>query len=141
MSHLDLVTILCKDIHKTTEFYVKFLGFSKVDEFSSPTGDFVWLRSDHMGSSIALQDARTRFVKPTLERIPVKSGGLMLGFPVDDASKVLEEWKTAGLETRTEMYDMKKGMTFGAFDPEGNYIQVFDVYPKFREIQRQLGFE
>lgn len=141
MSHLDLVTILCNNIEETKDFYVKRLGFSVVEPFSSPAGDFVWLRSDRLGSSIALQDASMRGSKPTLSEIPLTSGGLMLGFPVENAQAVYEEWKAEGIETRTEMFDMKKGMTFGASDPEGNYIQVFDVYPQFREIQKQLGLE
>lgn len=141
MSHLDLVTILCKDVEKTKDFYCDRLGFSVVEQFSSPNGDFVWLRSDRVGSSLALQQANQRFGKPTLAKVPVKSGGLMLGFPVENARDVYEEWTRDGLETRTDMFDMKKGETFGAYDPEGNYIQIFDVYPQFREIQRQLGLE
>lgn len=39
------------------------------------------------------------------------------------------------------MFDMGKGMTFGAKGPAGSYIQVFDVYPKFAEIQKQIGLD
>jgi len=35
----------------------------------------------------------------------------------------------------------RKGRTFGARQPEGNYVQVFGAYPKFREIQNQLDLE
>jgi catechol 2,3-dioxygenase-like lactoylglutathione lyase family enzyme len=141
MSHLDLVTILCEKLEETKQFYVERLGFSVVDQFSSPTGDFVWLRSERMGTNIALQDVATRAPKITLSEIPVVRGGIMFGFPVENARETLKEWQEAGLPTRTDIFDMKKGETFGAYDPEGNFIQLYDVYPQFREIQRKLGLE
>lgn len=141
MSHLDLVTILCENIDKTMEFYTSRLGFQVVEQFSSPDGDFIWLRSERSGSSIALQKASTRFPKLTLADIPVRSGGLQMGFPVENAREALKEWKEAGLATRTEIFDMKKGETFGALDPEGNYIQIFDVYPQFQKVQSELNLD
>jgi len=117
------------------------LGFQVVEQFSSPDGDFFWLRSEKRGTSIALQDAAKRENKPTQADIPERSGGLMLGFVVEDAEATYNHWKDKGIEFRTEVVDMGKGRTFGVKDPEGNYVQVFDVYPKFREIQRQLGLD
>ncbi len=144
MTHLDLVTILVNDMEKTKAFYVDHLGFSEVEQFRSPGGEFVWLRSERKGScNLALHVADTprRFERPTLARIPVESGGLMIGFEVDDAEQTYRAFLDAGLDVRTEIFDMGKGRSFGAVDPEGNCIQCYDVYPHVRELQRQLGLE
>lgn len=140
-SFIDVITILVSDVAKSKEFYTELLGFQVVDPFTAPDGEFVWLRSDKRSASIALQDASKRDSKPTQADIPQASGGLMLGFVVEDAEKAYAEWQDRGVELRTEVVDMGKGRTFGAKDPDGNYLQVFDVYPKFQEIQRKLGLD
>lgn len=140
-SHLDLVTIICEKLDATTHFYTEFLGFSVLKEFSR-SGDFVWLKSAKNGStSLVLQDAAQTGKNPTQKDIPLTRGGLMLAFTVEDASEVFGKFKDAGLPARTEMVNMGKGMTFGTNDPEGNYVQVVDVFPEVRERQRQIGLE
>ncbi|WP_017559840.1 VOC family protein [Nocardiopsis baichengensis] len=141
MSRLDLVTILVRDMERTKAFYTGLLGFSVVERFTSPDGTFVWLRSARSGSSIALQDAAARSEKPTQADIPEAGGGLMLGFAVEDAELAHKAAVDSGFDTRTGVVDMGKGRTFGLRDPEGNYIQVFDVYPEFQEVQRKLGLD
>lgn len=137
-SYLDLVTILCRDLDRTTWFYTELLGFSVVDEFTRP-GDFVWLRSEKRGCSLVLQNAQTRAKNPVQADIPEQTGGLMLGFDVDDVTPYYDKWVAQGLSVRTEIVDMGKGLTFGTNDPEGNYVQVVAVHPQFREVQHQLG--
>jgi predicted enzyme related to lactoylglutathione lyase len=138
-----VVTILASDIHKTAAFYTELLGFEIVEPFSRPEGGFLWLRSEKRSSSIAIYDIAKRSTRPTVATIPVEPGGVMIGFCVDDATAVYEDWKARGVnvEIRTDMFDMGKGLTFGAKDPAGTYIQVFDVYPKYAEIAKQLGLD
>ncbi|GLF93010.1 VOC family protein [Streptomyces yaizuensis] len=139
LSHLDAVTIIAGDVERTKAFYTDLLGFSVVPPFTSPEGDFVWLRSEERGSSIIVQDVATRADKPTQADIPVASGGLMLGFAVDDAEAAHRTALEGGYEIRTPVVDMGFGRTFGVKDPEGNYLQLFDVYPQVKELQRRLG--
>ncbi|MFF4214151.1 VOC family protein [Streptomyces sp. NPDC001796] len=140
-AHLDVVTILVDDMERTKAFYTDLLGFTQVDQFTSPTGDFAWLRSHKRSSSIVLQDVAGRADKPTQADIPEASGGLMLGFVVEDAEESYKRAHDGGYEIRTPVVDMGKGRTFGVKDPAGTYVQLFDVYPKFQEIQRQLGLD
>ena len=140
-SYIDVITILASDVDKTVAFYTELLGFQVVEPFSRPEGGFMWLRSEKRSASIAVYDVAKRASRPTVAHIPEESGGMMIGFCVDDATAVYEEWKNKGVELRTDMFDMGKGLTFGAKDPAGNYIQVFDVYPKFQEIAKQMGLD
>lgn len=86
--HLDLVTVLADDVPATAKFYTELLGFEVVEPSSTSDGSFVWLRSEKRSVSIAIQDVALRAPKPTLATIPESSGGLMLGFEVDDAEAV-----------------------------------------------------
>ncbi|MET7280713.1 VOC family protein [Kribbella sp. NPDC005582] len=141
MSHLDLVTLLTYDMERTKAFYCELLGFEEVAEFSRGE-HFSWLRSKKRSSSIALFNAREKADRPTVAHIPDQSGGVMIGFEVDSAAEYYETWKARGdVPLRTEVFDMGKGFTFGAEDPEGNFIQCFDVHPHFREIQQRLGMD
>lgn len=140
-SHLDAVTIIASDLERTKAFYSDLLGFAVVPQFTSPEGDFLWLRSEKRSSSILLQDVATRADKPTQADIPEASGGLMLGFAVDDAEAAHKAAHEGGYEIRTPVVDMGFGRTFGVKDPEGNYLQLFDVYPQAQEIQRQIGLD
>jgi catechol 2,3-dioxygenase-like lactoylglutathione lyase family enzyme len=141
VTYVHLVTILVRDMPRTKEFYTELLGFEVVAPFTAPDGSFVWLKSERQGASIALQEAEKRYTKPVQADIPEQNGGLMLGFMVEDAEVAYKEFNAKGISLRTEVTDMGKGRTFGARDPEGNYIQIFDVYPQFREIQKQMGME
>lgn len=141
MSHLDLVTLLVYDMEATKAFYCDLLGFEEVPEFSRGE-HFSWLRSKKRSASIALFNAREKSGRPTVAHIPDESGGVMLGFEVDDAQVIYDDWKARGnIPLRTDVFDMGKGRTFGAQDPSGNYIQCFDVYPHFREIQERIGMD
>ena len=141
MSHLDLVTLLVYDMERTKAFYTELLGFEEVPEFSRGE-HFSWLRSKKRMASIALFNATEKAGRPTVAHIPDESGGVMLGFEVESAAQYYEEWKARGdIPIRTEVFDMGKGFTFGSMDPSGNYIQVFDVHPHFREIQQRIGMD
>lgn len=141
MPHLDLVTLLVYDMEKTKNFYTELLGFEEVPEFSRGES-FSWLRSKKRSASIALFNAREKAGRPTVAHIPDESGGVMLGFEVEDVDVVYADWVSRGdIRIRTDVFDMGKGRTFGSMDPSGNYIQVFDVYPHFREIQQRLGMD
>ncbi len=140
MSHLDLVTLLVHDMERTKAFYTELLGFEEVPEFSRGE-HFSWLRSKKRSASIALFNAAEKAGRPTVAHIPDESGGVMLGFEVDDVDPIYQDWKARGIPLRTDIFDMGKGRTFGSMDPSGNHIQVFDVYPQFREIQRRIGMD
>ena len=139
-SYLDLVTIFADDVSSTTKFYTELLGFEIVEPFSAPDGSFTWLKSEKRGTSIAVQDVAKRADKPTQADIPADSGGVMLGFTVDDADSAYQDWQSLGIEMRTEVVDMGPGARgFGAKDPAGNYVQIFHVPPQVREKQKALG--
>ncbi len=141
MAHLDLVTLLVYDMERTKAFYTELLGFEEVPEFSRGE-HFSWLRSKKRMASIALFNATEKAGRPTVAHIPDESGGVMLGFEVEDAAAYYADWTARGdIPIRTEVFDMGKGFTFGSMDPSGNYIQVFDVHPHFREIQRRIGMD
>ncbi|GAB3109587.1 hypothetical protein GCM10027160_08830 [Streptomyces calidiresistens] len=140
-THLDAVTILAEDVDRATAFYADLLGFTVVPQFTTPEGDFVWLRSHKRSTSIIIQDLATRADKPTQADIPVASGGLMLGFTVEDADAAYKTAQEGGYEIRTPVVDMGSGRTFGVRDPEGNYLQLFDVYPPVHDLQRRLGLD
>jgi len=140
-AHLDLVTILADDVSATVKFYTELLEFEVVEPFNAPDGSFVRLRSEKRSASLAVQDAAQRFPKITLASITEEHGGIQLGFEVEDALATRRHWESLGIELRTEMFDMQKGMTFGAKDPAGTFIQIYDVYPQFRKIQAKIGLD
>ncbi|MGA4838177.1 VOC family protein [Streptomyces sp. G45] len=140
-THLDAVTIIATDLERTKSFYADLLGFREVPQFTMPDGQFVWMRSEKRSASILIQDEARRSDKPTQADIPVASGGLMLGFAVDDAEVAHKVAQDGGYEIRTPVVDMGSGRTFGVKDPEGNYLQLFDVYPQVKEMQQQLGLD
>jgi predicted enzyme related to lactoylglutathione lyase len=132
-SHLGLLMLLVRDISKTTAFYTEYLGLKLVSEFSND--EFKMLVSQNgQGTSLALQDA----TKETYG-VPLAHGGIIPGFEVEDADAVYAAWKAKSVEILSTVADMGAGRTFTAKDPEGHYIQVFHLYPQFRETQKQSG--
>jgi predicted enzyme related to lactoylglutathione lyase len=134
-SQLGLATILVRDMPRTKAFYTELLGFEVVQAFSSPTDDFVFLHSSAGGTNIALQDAN----KETYG-VPLDRGGVILGFAVEDADATYRDWQSKSVEIVGEVGDMGAGRLFNAKDPEGNYIQVYHLYPQILEAQKQMGF-
>ena len=131
-SRLGLLMLLVTDVPRAKAFYTDYLGLQTVQEFSGD--EFVLLRSASGGTSIALQDAS----KETYG-VPLAHGGIIVGFEVEDADAVYQEWKAKSVEIIGEVIDMGAGRTFTAKDPEGHYIQVFHLYPQVREMQKQMG--
>lgn len=127
-SHLGLVTIFADDVARTVSFYTELLGFEAIPMFSESTGNFVFLHSKNGNASIAIQNVATR--KFTQLGIPEENGGLMLGFMVENAETAYQDWLSKDIELRTELSDMGFGRTFGANDPSGTYIQIYDVIPQ-----------
>ena len=97
--------------------------------FSSPAGDFIFLHSKTGSTNIALQDAN----KET-HGVPVEHGGIILGFAVEDADAVYRDWQSKSVEILGEVGDMGAGRLFPAKDPDGNYIQVYHLYPQVLEM-------
>ena len=143
MTNLDtagitLVTIFANKMDATRDFYVQHLKFEVLEPFSSPSGDFVWLKPPKNGPSIALQEATGRFEKPVQSDVPLESGGVMIGIEVESAKEAYDYLSEIGTTIRCEVASMGKGMTFGVKDPEGNFLQIYDVDPEIREIQRKM---
>lgn len=138
-SHIGLVTIFARDVARTVTFYTELLGFEAIPMFSEPAGNFVFLHSKNGNTNIAIQNVATRAGKPTQEGIPEENGGLMLGFVVEDAGAVYQDWLSKDIELRTELSDMGFGRTFGATDPSGTYIQIYDVIPQAQAVLKQMG--
>jgi predicted enzyme related to lactoylglutathione lyase len=135
-SHLGLVTIFAEDVARTVTFYTELLGFEAIPMFSEPTGNFVFLHSKNGNANIAIQNVATR--KATQLGIPEENGGLMLGFVVEDAEAAYQEWLSKDIELRTELSDMGFGRTFGANDPSGTYIQIYDIIPQAQAVLKRI---
>lgn len=133
-SHLGLVMLLVRDMARTKAFYTDLLGFEVVQAFSSPDDDFIFLHSKNSSTNIALQDAN----KETYG-VPVEHGGIILGFAVEDADAVYRDWQSKSVEILGEVGDMGAGRMFSAKDPDGNYIQVYHLYPQVQDMQKQMG--
>jgi predicted enzyme related to lactoylglutathione lyase len=133
-SHFGLVTLLVRDMPRTKAFYTELLGFEVVPAFSSPAGDFIFLHSKTGSTNIALQDAN----KETYG-VPVEHGGIILGFAVEDADAVYEDWQSKSIEILGEVGDMGAGRMFAAKDPAGNYIQAYHLHPQVQDMQKQMG--
>jgi predicted enzyme related to lactoylglutathione lyase len=121
-------------MQRSKTFYTELLGFEAVPEFSSPTGDFLFLRSRTSGPDMALQDANIQTFG-----VPLAHGGLMIGFAVEDADAVYQDWQGRNVEILTEVGDIGAGRLFNAKDPDGNHIQVYHLYPHILEMQKQQG--
>jgi predicted enzyme related to lactoylglutathione lyase len=131
-SHIGTITLLVSDMQRSKAFYTELLGFETVPEFSSPAGDFLFLHSKTSGPNIALQDANV-----TTFGVPLARGGLMIGFVVEDADAVYRDWQARNVEITSEVGDIGAGHLFNAKDPDGNYIQVYHLYPQILEMQQQ----
>src|SRR5205823_6554770 len=83
-SRLGLLMLLVRDVPRAKAFYTEYLGLQAVPEFSSD--EFVLLRSQTGGTSIALQDA----TKETYG-VPLAHGGIIPGFEVEDADAVYQQ--------------------------------------------------
>src|SRR6266700_4034302 len=129
LSRLNLVTILTRDMPRSKAFYTELLGFEVVPEFSSPTEDFLFLHAQTSSPNIALQDATKQTYGVSLEH-----GGVILGFAVQDADAVYQDWQSRSVELLSEMVDMGAGRMFAAKDPDGNAIQVYHLYPQVQEL-------
>ena len=133
-SHVNLVMILTKDVSRSKEFYTELLGFKVIPEFSSPIGDFLFLHAKAGSPNIALQDATKQSYG-----VPLEHGGIILGFAVQDADAVYQDWRSKSAELLGEVIDMGAGRMFTAKDPDGNFIQVYHLYPQVQELQKQQG--
>jgi predicted enzyme related to lactoylglutathione lyase len=132
--HIGNITLLVSDMQRSKAFYTELLGFEAVPAFSSPAGDFLFLRSKTSGPNIALQDANIQTFG-----VPLARGGLMIGFAVEDADAVYRDWQGRNVEILSEVGDIGAGRLFNAKDPDGNYIQVYHLYPHILEMQKQQG--
>lgn len=137
-SYIGLITIFARDVERTKTFYTELLGFEVIPMFSEPSGNFVFLHSKNGNTSIAIQNIATRTGKPTQEGIPEESGGMMLGFAVENAGAVYQDWLAKDIELRTELVNMGFGYGFGVTDPSGTYIQIYDVIPQVQAVFKQL---
>ena len=133
-SHIGTITLLVSDMQRSKAFYTELLGFEAVPEFSSPAGDFLFLRSKTSGPDMALQDANVQTFG-----VPLAHGGLMIGFAVEDADVVYQDWQSRSVKILTEVGDIGAGRLFNAKDPDGNYIQVYHLYPHILEMQNRQG--
>ena len=129
---LGLIQFLTNDTARASAFYREYLGFEVVPELSSPEGDFILLSSPLDHSQIALQDATKQTYGATLDR-----GGIIVGFVVEDADAVYQDWQTKPVEILGDVGDIGVGRMFTAKDPDGNYIQVYHFYPEFLAMQNQ----
>lgn len=133
-SHLGLVMILTRDMQRTKAFYTGLLGYEVVKEFSSPDEDFLFLHSKAGGPNLALQDAGKETYGISLEH-----GGIALGFAVEDADAVYQDWQSKSVGELSPVMDIGAGHMFATRDPEGNTIQVYSLYPQVREVQEKMG--
>ena len=133
-TRLALVTILVQDTSRARAYYTDLLGFQVVQDFSSPAGDFLFLHASGSNTDIALQA-----ISATTYGVPLVHGGMILGFVVEDADVVYREWQARAVEILGEVSDMGAGRMFIAKDPDGNYVQVYHLYPQVRDAQQRLS--
>ena len=133
-TQLGLVMVLVPDMSRAKEFYTELLGYEVVQALSSPDGDFLFLHAKTGGPNVALQDANKQNYG-----VPAEHGGIILGYAVEDADAVYQDWKSKSVEILGEVFDMGAGRIFTAKDPAGNYIQVYHLYPQVLEMQKQMG--
>lgn len=123
-TRLATVTILVEDIQRARAFYVDLLGFEVMQDFSSPAGDFLLLHASGSDANIILQDSST-----TTYGVPLAHGGILVGFTVEDADAVFQDWQAKSVDILGAVFDMGAGRMFLARDPDGNYIQVYHLHP------------
>ena len=133
-AQLGLVMVLVPDVPRAKEFYTELLGYEFVQALSSPDGDFLFLHSKAGGPNLALQDANKQNYG-----VPAEHGGVILGYAVEDADAVYQDWQSKSVEILGGVFDMGAGRMFTAKDPAGNYIQVYNLYPQVLEMQKQMG--
>lgn len=133
-AHIGILMVLVSDAARSRAFYSDLLGFDVVEALSSPGGDFVYLHSKGGNADIALQDASKQDYG-----VPTTRGGLIIGFAVDDADAVYQEWQSKSVEFLSDVFDMGAGRMFTVKDPDGNYIQVYHLYPQVLEMRKLLG--
>jgi len=133
-TQLGLVMVLVPDMSRAKAFYTELLGYEVVQGLSSPDGDFLFLHAKTGGPNVALQDANKQNYG-----VPAEHGGIILGYAVEDADAVYQDWKSKSVEILGEVFDMGAGRIFTAKDPAGNYIQVYHLYPQVLEMQKQMG--
>ena len=133
-TRLNVVTILVQDMSRAKAFYTDLLGFEVIPDFSSPAGDFLFLHTRGSETNLVLQDAAS-----VTYGVPLVHGGILLGFAVEDADAVYRQWQSKPVEVLGEVADMGAGRMFVARDPDGNYIQVYHLYPPVQEAQQHLG--
>ena len=133
-TRLNVVTILVQDMSRAKAFYTDLLGFEVIPDFSSPAGDFLFLHTRGSEINLALQDAAS-----TTYGAPLVHGGILLGFAVEDADAVYQQWQSRPVEILDEVRDMGAGRMFIARDPDGNYLQIYHLYPQVRDAQQHLG--
>jgi predicted enzyme related to lactoylglutathione lyase len=131
-AQLGLAMLVVEDVPSCKTFYTELLGFEVVKDFSSD--EFVFLHSRAGGTNLALQDASASDYG-----VPLKRGGLALGFMVEDADATYRDWQSKSVEILGEVGDMGAGRMFAAKDPAGNYIQVYHLYPQVRDAQKHMG--
>jgi predicted enzyme related to lactoylglutathione lyase len=122
--------LLVQDMPRVRAFYTELLGLVVVPEFSSPTGEFVFLHSKASRFNLMLQDIKVGTYGASTER-----GGVLIGFMVEDAAAVYQEWQTKGVEFVSGITDVGAGRSFVVRDPDGNYLNIYDLYPEVRKMQ------
>jgi hypothetical protein len=95
-----------------------------------------FLHSKTSSTNIALQDAN----KETYG-VPVARGGIIPGLTIEDADAVYRDWQSKSVEILGEAGDMSADRMFPAKDPDGNYIQVYHLYPQVQGLQKQMGLQ
>ena len=133
-AQLGLVMVLVPDMASAKAFYTELLGYEVVQGLSSPDGDFLFLHAKTGAPNLALQDANKQSYG-----VPMEHGGIILGYAVEDADAVYQDWQSKSVETLGGVFDMGAGRMFTAKDPAGNYIQVYNLYPQVLEMQKQMG--
>ena len=133
-TRLDFATILVQDTSRAKAFYTDLLGFEVIPDLSSPAGDFLLLHARGSQTNLALQDATS-----ATYGVPAEHGGVLLGFAVEDADAVYQQWQSRPVEMLGEVRDMGAGRMFVARDPDDNYLQVYHLYPQVRDAQQHLG--
>jgi predicted enzyme related to lactoylglutathione lyase len=116
---LGMVTLFCREVAETKNFYINNLGLTEIREMTSPT--FATLMTDG-GSLIGLQDVKTSLGGQTSTH-----GEVELGLEVEDVDATYRRWKADNSEVTSPPTDLPFGRTFQGKDPEGHLIRVYNT--------------
>ena len=117
---IGMLSLFVSDVAQSTKFYTNVLGMKVQQQFSNETFALGELAS---GPNIALR---------SLDQLPAGTsaapGGVEISFEVEDIQAAWQDWNAKNVAGLTEITDMGAGLNFGAKDPDGHALNVYQLH-------------